>query len=285
MCARDRRRWFTCRVSPFRPGGVGGPLQATAFGPKPPRPKTGPPNFVARIIQGGTQSGRSQAARVLCAMRVSLNTSELSAFHWRNSPRKPSFCDEDHSAATKNLAWLRTKSFALISLAERGHRHVRRRLHLLSARRDCVRRARDLRSRRAKDGRENIFLDVDNIDPGVDWFEALNERVAACDALVAVIGRNWVAAAACRRTSARRRASISSPPTKETLLRGPISGTSTNLRLAAWQKMSARRQDQRPCSWSVRGQCRRDGTRPAASAGSTSASSRPRTRRCPRAPG
>jgi hypothetical protein len=92
-------------------------------------------------------------------------------------------------------------------------------------------------------------------------------------------------AAACRRTSARRRASISSPPTKETLLFGPISGTSTNLRLAAWQKMSARRQDQRPCSWSVRGQCRRDGTRPAASAGSTSASSRPRTRRCPRAPG
>jgi hypothetical protein len=133
MCARDRRRWFTCRVSPFRPGGVGGPLQATAFGPKRPRPKTGPPNLVARIIQGGTQSGRSQAARVLCAMRVSLNTSELSAFHWRNSPRKPSFCDEDHSAATRNLAWLRPKSFALISLAERGHRDVRRRLHLLSA--------------------------------------------------------------------------------------------------------------------------------------------------------
>ena len=44
-----------------------------------------------------------------------------------------------------------------------------------------------------KVGRENVFLDV-NIDPGVDWFEALNERVAACDALVAVIGRNWVAA-------------------------------------------------------------------------------------------
>jgi TPR repeat protein len=45
-----------------------------------------------------------------------------------------------------------------------------------------------------KVGRENVFLDVDNIDPGVDWFDALNERVAACDALVAVIGRNWVAA-------------------------------------------------------------------------------------------
>jgi hypothetical protein len=45
-----------------------------------------------------------------------------------------------------------------------------------------------------KVGRENVFLDVDNIDPGVDWFDALNERVAACDALIAVIGRNWVAA-------------------------------------------------------------------------------------------
>jgi hypothetical protein len=43
-------------------------------------------------------------------------------------------------------------------------------------------------------GRGNVFLDVDNIDLGVDWFDALNERVAACDALVAVIGRNWLAA-------------------------------------------------------------------------------------------
>jgi hypothetical protein len=36
-------------------GGVGGPVEATAFGPKLPRPKTGTPNFVGRIIQGGTQ--------------------------------------------------------------------------------------------------------------------------------------------------------------------------------------------------------------------------------------
>ena len=40
-------------------------------------------------------------------------------------------------------------------------------------------------------GAENVFIDVDNIDPGVDWVEALSERVGACDALVAVIGRNW----------------------------------------------------------------------------------------------
>jgi hypothetical protein len=43
--------------------------------------------------------------------------------------------------------------------------------------------------------RENVFLDVDNIDLGVDWFNVLSERVGACDALVAVIGRNWVSSA------------------------------------------------------------------------------------------
>jgi TIR domain len=40
--------------------------------------------------------------------------------------------------------------------------------------------------------RENVFLDVDNIDLGVDWFNVLTDRVGACDALVAVIGRNWI---------------------------------------------------------------------------------------------
>src|SRR5208337_4284223 len=43
--------------------------------------------------------------------------------------------------------------------------------------------------------RENVFLDVDNIDLGVDWFNVLTDRVGACDALVAVIGRNWASSA------------------------------------------------------------------------------------------
>jgi hypothetical protein len=43
--------------------------------------------------------------------------------------------------------------------------------------------------------RDNVFLDVDNIDLGVDWFNVLTDRVGACDALVAVIGRNWVSSA------------------------------------------------------------------------------------------
>ncbi|MBV8794132.1 MAG: toll/interleukin-1 receptor domain-containing protein [Hyphomicrobiales bacterium] len=40
--------------------------------------------------------------------------------------------------------------------------------------------------------RENVFLDFDNIDLGVDWYEVLSARVGACDALVAVIGKNWI---------------------------------------------------------------------------------------------
>jgi hypothetical protein len=50
--------------------------------------------------------------------------------------------------------------------------------------------------------RENVFLDVDNIDLGVDWFTVLTERVGACDALIAVMGRNWVSIAD---TEGRRR--------------------------------------------------------------------------------
>jgi hypothetical protein len=44
-------------------------------------------------------------------------------------------------------------------------------------------------------GRESVFIDVDNIPAGRDFFEVLTERVGQCDALVALIGRNWLASA------------------------------------------------------------------------------------------
>jgi len=44
-------------------------------------------------------------------------------------------------------------------------------------------------------GHENVFLDVDNIPPGLDFVEVLSERVGKCDALVAVIGKDWVSSA------------------------------------------------------------------------------------------
>ena len=37
-----------------------------------------------------------------------------------------------------------------------------------------------------------IFMDVDTIDPGVDFVEAIEEVVGACDVLIAVIGGRWL---------------------------------------------------------------------------------------------
>jgi len=42
--------------------------------------------------------------------------------------------------------------------------------------------------------REQIFMDVDNIEPGLDFVDVLNERVGACEVLLAVIGPSWSAA-------------------------------------------------------------------------------------------
>ena len=44
-------------------------------------------------------------------------------------------------------------------------------------------------------GRKNVFIDVDNIPPGLDFVDVLSERVGACTALIAIIGRDWVSIA------------------------------------------------------------------------------------------
>ena len=51
-------------------------------------------------------------------------------------------------------------------------------------------------------GSHNIFMDVDNIPVGVDFEGHLKSQVAACDAMVAVIGPNWLDA---RDETGRRR--------------------------------------------------------------------------------
>ena len=38
-------------------------------------------------------------------------------------------------------------------------------------------------------------MDVDNIAPGLDFVQVLNEQVARCDVLIAVIGKNWLGTA------------------------------------------------------------------------------------------
>ncbi len=39
---------------------------------------------------------------------------------------------------------------------------------------------------------DNVFLDVDKIAPGDDFPKVLQEKLAAADALVAVVGKAWV---------------------------------------------------------------------------------------------
>ncbi|MGI9414245.1 MAG: toll/interleukin-1 receptor domain-containing protein, partial [Hyphomicrobiales bacterium] len=39
---------------------------------------------------------------------------------------------------------------------------------------------------------DNIFMDVDAIVPGVDFVQALDDALAGCDVLLAIIGANWL---------------------------------------------------------------------------------------------
>ncbi len=41
-------------------------------------------------------------------------------------------------------------------------------------------------------GHDKIFMDVDAIRLGVNYITALNEEVAKCDVLIALIGRDWL---------------------------------------------------------------------------------------------
>ena len=41
-------------------------------------------------------------------------------------------------------------------------------------------------------GRENVFVDIDTIQPGEDFVDRIDQSIAACDALVAVIGKSWL---------------------------------------------------------------------------------------------
>jgi TIR domain len=43
-------------------------------------------------------------------------------------------------------------------------------------------------------GEAGVFKDLDSMEPGADFGEVIEETVARCDALIAVIGRDWLAA-------------------------------------------------------------------------------------------
>jgi formylglycine-generating enzyme required for sulfatase activity len=41
-------------------------------------------------------------------------------------------------------------------------------------------------------GAEQIFMDIDTIEPGLDFVEVIEQAVGSCDALVALIGKQWL---------------------------------------------------------------------------------------------
>ncbi len=43
-------------------------------------------------------------------------------------------------------------------------------------------------------GQGQVFMDVDVIRPGLDFVDVVQEAVGSCDALIAVIGREWLGA-------------------------------------------------------------------------------------------
>lgn len=42
-------------------------------------------------------------------------------------------------------------------------------------------------------GAQQIFMDIDNIEPGIDFIKAMEDAVSSCDVLLAIVGRSWFA--------------------------------------------------------------------------------------------
>jgi hypothetical protein len=40
-------------------------------------------------------------------------------------------------------------------------------------------------------GQDEVFRDINTLEPGVDFVEAIQREVSTCDVLIAIIGRNW----------------------------------------------------------------------------------------------
>src|SRR4051812_48268820 len=43
-------------------------------------------------------------------------------------------------------------------------------------------------------GEENVFIDVKGIPPGANYTEAIKQKIASCNVLIALIGPDWTAA-------------------------------------------------------------------------------------------
>jgi TIR domain len=44
-------------------------------------------------------------------------------------------------------------------------------------------------------GRDQVFMDIDSIEPGVDFAQVVEDTMGRCDAVVALIGPHWLTVA------------------------------------------------------------------------------------------
>jgi hypothetical protein len=51
-------------------------------------------------------------------------------------------------------------------------------------------------------GKDRVFMDISNIEPGVDFVESIEKALDSCDAFLVLIGKNWLD---CRNASGERR--------------------------------------------------------------------------------
>jgi len=41
-------------------------------------------------------------------------------------------------------------------------------------------------------GKDQIFMDIDHIEPGEDFVEVIKQKVGTCNVLIVLISRNWL---------------------------------------------------------------------------------------------
>ena len=44
-------------------------------------------------------------------------------------------------------------------------------------------------------GKDQVFMDIDTIDPGEDFVEVIERTVGPCDVLIALMGKGWLTSA------------------------------------------------------------------------------------------
>jgi hypothetical protein len=68
-------------------------------------------------------------------------------------------------------------------------------------------------------GKGQVFMDIDSIDPGADFIEVIEQTVASCDAVLVVVGKQWLTVATRRDAAGSKTPKISCAPKSRLLCR------------------------------------------------------------------